>query len=92
MIADSKHMVKEFTEKPVLQDTINGGFMVMNKSIFEDLTEDDDMLVDSTLPRLSKLGEIMMYEFDGFWHCMDTQKDWDSLNEYWVKGAPWKIW
>jgi glucose-1-phosphate cytidylyltransferase len=92
MIADKNQVVHKFTEKPILQDTINGGFMVMKNSIFEDLREDDNMLVDSTLPRLSKLGEIIMYKFQGFWHCMDTQKDWDSLNEYWKNGAPWKIW
>jgi len=34
-----------------------------------------------------------MYRYDGFWHCMDTYKDYATLNKMWNDGtAPWKIW
>ena len=92
MIADENNIVKEFTEKPVLPDTINGGFMIFNKRIFEYLEESDSMLVDSTLPRLAALNEVAMYAFDDFWHCMDNQKDLDDLNKIWDSNPPWRIW
>ena len=92
MIADENQIVKEFTEKPILPDTINGGFMVFNKRVFEYMEESDSMLVDSTLPRLAKLNEVAMYTFDDFWHCMDNQKDLDDLNKIWDENPPWRIW
>ena len=92
MIANKSNIVEKFTEKPILPDTINGGFMVINRRIFEFMSESDSMLVDSTLPRLAKMNEVAMYEFDGFWHCMDTQKDLNDLNSFWNNNPPWKVW
>ncbi len=35
----------------------------------------------------------MVYRHDGFWKCMDTQRDRMQLEELWRKGrAPWRIW
>jgi glucose-1-phosphate cytidylyltransferase len=35
----------------------------------------------------------MMYEHDGFWHPMDTYRDYKFLNELHDKGeAPWRRW
>ena len=34
-----------------------------------------------------------MYKHDGFWACMDTQRDRIYLNELWdKKDAKWKVW
>ena len=92
MIANNEDIVVDFTEKPILPDTINAGFMVVNKRIFDYLTDENEMMVYSILPKLAKMGEVAMYPFDGFWHCMDTQKDCDDLNRFWKEGAPWKVW
>jgi len=36
---------------------------------------------------------LMAYLHDGFWYCMDTPRDKDSLEEMWrKKNAPWKKW
>lgn len=86
-------LVKDFREKPILNDLINGGFMVMNKDIFKHIKkEENDMLVFKTLPELAKKGEVAVYKHKGFWHCMDTYRDYLKLNELWNSNRPWKIW
>ena len=87
-------VVKDFREKPVLNDLINGGFMVMNKKVFEHIKEEDNtMLVDKQLPLLSKKGEVNVFVHKGSWYCMDTYRDYLKLNEIWNSGkAPWKTW
>ena len=36
---------------------------------------------------------VMVYRHDGFWKCMDTQRDRMQLENMWQEGdAPWKIW
>ena len=35
----------------------------------------------------------MAFTHDGFWKCMDTQRDKMQLEAMWQSGqAPWKIW
>ena len=35
----------------------------------------------------------MSFYHDGFWQCMDTQREKNKLEELWnSKKAPWKIW
>ena len=37
-----------------------------------------------------KMGELMAYEHNGFWQCMDTKRDLDLLETMWMEGdAPW---
>ncbi|MHA1729437.1 MAG: sugar phosphate nucleotidyltransferase, partial [Promethearchaeota archaeon] len=92
MVSNERNIVTDFREKPTLPDNINGGFMVFNKRIFEHLTDENEMLVTSILPKLAKLGEIKTYQFNGFWYCMDTYKDYEHLNELWKSNPEWKIW
>lgn len=82
--------VKSFREKPRSDDWINGGFFFFNRSIFDHL--DDQMLVQSTLPHLASIGQLDIHRHTGFWHCMDTYRDYLSLNKIWEAGAaPWTI-
>ena len=38
-------------------------------------------------------GQMMSFYHDGFWQCMDTQREMKKLEELWQsKQAPWKIW
>ena len=90
---DGNGLVKEFKEKPILDNFINGGFMVINKKIFDYLDNRNVMLVYDTLPKLAKRGEVALYHHEGFWHCMDTYKDYQELNKIWQEEkCPWKIW
>ena len=35
----------------------------------------------------------MAYKHNGFWKCMDTQREMNKLETLWQSGnAPWKIW
>jgi glucose-1-phosphate cytidylyltransferase len=45
------------------------------------------------MERLAKDGELMAYQHDGFWQCMDTLRDRRTLNKLWEAGdPPWRIW
>ena len=42
---------------------------------------------------LAEEGQLMSYYHDGFWQCMDTQREMKKLEALWQSGnAPWKIW
>ncbi len=72
---------------------INGGFMVFNKEIFDYLDSDETILEKGPLSRLSDEGRLAGYYHDGFWQCMDTQREKEKLERLWALGnAPWKIW
>jgi len=72
---------------------INGGFMVMNTKIFDYIENDSTVLEKTPLEKLAADGELMAYTHEGFWKCMDTQRDKIQLEDMWNDGnAPWKIW
>lgn len=73
---------------------INGGFFVVDKSIF-DFTEFKDSSVweVDVLPMLAKNSQLSAYRHDKFWQPMDTLRDKNQLNNLWNNNkAPWKIW
>lgn len=94
MIINNKKAVS-FTEKPQASSgLINGGFFVFNRGIFDYLTDEEDCDFEpGALEQLSRDGELMVYEFDSYWACMDTYRDVEYLNRLWREGrAFWKIW
>ena len=87
--------VIKFLEKPQGDGGwINGGFMVLNYSVFEYLTDDENLVFEQEpLEKLAKDGQLNAYKHRGFWKPMDTIRDKDHLNAMWkTKKAPWKIW
>ncbi len=87
-------IVESFREKEDEDSTlINGGFMVMNPEIFNYLQDDSTIFEKEPMQRLSAEGEMAAYRHEGFWQCMDTQREYKLLEELWDSGkAPWKIW
>ena len=83
--------ITAFREKPVLKEWINGGFLVFNQQIFDQLGE-NDVLEREPFERLSDTGEMMAYKHEGFWKCMDTFKDNLEFEQLWLDGGPWKVW
>ena len=84
--------VESFQEKPQLHEGwINGGFFVIEPEFFDLITDDETLLEREPLEQAAAAGELMAYRHDGFWHCMDTKRDHELLEELWSKGAPWKI-
>ena len=74
-------------------ELINGGFMVMNPEIFEYLGGDDCVFEQGPIEQLAANDELMSFKHDGFWQCMDTQREKKYLEELWNSGkSPWKIW
>lgn len=72
---------------------INAGFMVMEPEIFSYLDWDNCVLESSALVTLSHMGQVSVHKHDGFWMCMDTQRERYILESMWEKKqAPWKIW
>ena len=72
---------------------INGGFMVMEPGVFDYIEGDATVFEKKPLEDLARDGQLMAYKHNGFWKCMDTQRDKMQLEEMWSKGeAPWKVW
>lgn len=92
---NSKGKVLEFKEKiEAGDDWINGGFFVCEPGIFKAIDAGrSDMFERGPLQRLSRQGELFAYKHQGFWACMDTQRDKKHLQEKWERNeAKWKIW
>lgn len=73
---------------------INGGFMVMEPGVFDYLgAEEGCVLEGRPLETLAREEQLGIYRHNGFWQCMDTQRDRIWLEERWANGnAPWKVW
>ena len=71
----------------------NGGFMVSEPELFHYIDGDQIFLEKEPLERLAEKGELAAYRHEGFWQCMDTQRDKEKLEMMWNTGAaPWKVW
>ncbi|MBN2713508.1 MAG: glucose-1-phosphate cytidylyltransferase [Planctomycetes bacterium] len=85
-----------FDEKPtVSQGYINGGFMMFdNQRLWNDFPSADNAILEKdALCSLAKLNELGAYLHEGFWHCMDSMREYTALNTLWQQGdAPWKNW
>jgi len=94
MLKTSGDLVDEFVEKPMLDDYINGGFFALRKEIFDHLSPDESCVFEAKpLSSLAKTGQVSIFRHGGFWHCMDTYRDYTELNRIWDSGkAPWKVW
>lgn len=84
-----------FSEKPqVGQGLINGGFMCLSRRFLRYLSADQGCVLErEPLEACARDGELHVYEHPGFWQCMDTYRDWQSLEAQWNSGdAPWEVW
>jgi len=86
------HVVTSFKEKPqTSQGWINGGYFVLEPAFFDLIKGDDTILEKEPLEQIAQMGELMSYQHEGFWQCMDTKRDRDALEELWQSDqAPWK--
>lgn len=86
--------IKSFREKSDNDGAIiNGGFMVMKPGIFDFIKGDDTIFEQEPLQALVDRRELMSFYHNGFWQCMDTQREKNKLEELWQSTkAPWKIW
>ena len=88
-------MVTSFAEKEGQEGAlVNGGFYVFQREVLEYLSEDASCVLEKgPMVKLANSGQLMAYRHTGYWQCMDTTRDLDSLKEVWDSGkAPWKRW
>ena len=66
---------------------------MMNPEIFSYLKDDNTVFEREPMQRLVSEGQLMSFFHEGFWQCMDTQREMQLLEKMWQSGeAPWKIW
>jgi len=85
------NLVSEFSEKPIMQDWVNGGYMVFDKRFFQ--YQKPGELEHAALKRLASINQLSLYKHEGFWYAVDTNKEYEELKKIWNTGkAPWKVW
>lgn len=91
---DDKNTIFSFNEKSKEDGGwINGGFMVLEPEVLNYIKDDKTVFEKDPLEKLASEGNLKAFKHDGFWQCMDTKRDKDSLEYLWNnKKAPWHIW
>lgn len=86
--------INSFREKNDLDGSmINAGYMVLEPKIFDYIKDDTTVFEKEPLETIAKKAQLMAYKHDGFWQCMDTQRDKFNLEKQWNEGkALWKVW
>ena len=82
--------VLEFKEKPNINEGwINGGFFVIEPRFLDYINGDNCILEKEPLEKAAKSKELVAYLHDGFWHCIDTKRDKDNLEEIIKNNKAW---
>jgi len=86
--------VIRFSEKPQASEGwINGAFFVLEPEVLNYIDGDDTQFEKEPLERLAKDGQLMAFQHESFWQCMDTLREKHILETLWESDrAPWKIW
>jgi glucose-1-phosphate cytidylyltransferase len=88
-----ENQVLRFAEKPASDGWMSAGFFVLDRKVFDYLEGDDCVFERDPLERLASEGQLMAYRHEGFFHAMDTYREYQYLNELWSGGgAPWMVW
>lgn len=87
----NNNQVITFQEKPQIgQGWINGGYFVMQPQFFDLIEDDQTVLEGPPLENAARMGQLMAFQHEGFWQCMDTKRDRDYLEEMWKSSkASW---
>jgi glucose-1-phosphate cytidylyltransferase len=90
----SDNLISNFHEKPKGDGAwINAGFFVCQPEVMNYIANDQTVFENEPLEKLASEGQLVAYKHEGFWKCMDTQRDKVQLNDLWSSGkASWKTW
>ena len=68
--------------------------MVLGPEIFDYIPNMENAVFENeTLEKLAEIGQINAFKHNGFWQCMDTQRDKYQLDQLIESGkAPWMWW
>jgi glucose-1-phosphate cytidylyltransferase len=71
---------------------INGGYFVFRREIFKHIRDGEDLVLEP-FQRLIRRHQLLAYEHEGFFACLDTFKDKQHLDDLYARGnAPWEVW
>lgn len=71
---------------------MNGGYYIFRRELFRYLLDGEE-LTDEPFQRLIVEKQLLAYQHDGFWACMDTFKEKQQLEDLDSRGeAPWEVW
>jgi glucose-1-phosphate cytidylyltransferase len=72
--------ITSFKEKADSESSwVNGGFMVVDKEIFEFIHDSSDILEKDVLSKLASNKSLNAFKHNGFWQSMDTLRDKELL-------------
>lgn len=93
-IDHNNQSIQAFREKSQADGSrISAGFMVLEPEVFDYIDGDSTVFEKEPLERLVADGQLNAYKHNGFWQCMDTQREKEQLEKMWASGdAPWKVW
>jgi glucose-1-phosphate cytidylyltransferase len=87
-------LVTTFDEKPEFAEKwINGGYFLFRRAFLAYLSADESCVLErAPLVRLTQDDQLRIFRLQGFWACMDTQRDKEYLDQLWASGdAPWLV-
>ncbi len=88
-----ENIVNHFEEKPIGDEGwINGGYFVLEPSVFKYLKDESTIWEREPLEELAKSKQLSAYKHTGFWQPVDTLWDKNYLENIWKENnASWKI-
>lgn len=90
--ADQAGRVDSFVDVRETDTWMNGGYFVFHSAFFDYLHSGED-LVEEPFKRLMADDKLFTLKHDGFWSCMDTYKEKQSLDAMYHRGdMPWMMW
>lgn len=84
-------LASSFKQKPLLDDMVNGGFMVLQRNFMNFLRYENP--IEEPFDDLAKQNKLAVYGHKGVWHCVDSLRDYEEVNKIWESGKnTWKVW
>jgi glucose-1-phosphate cytidylyltransferase len=86
--------VKSFSEKSKLSGWVSAGFFVFDRRVLDLFSSAEECVLEKEpLERLAAKGELMSFQHPGCVYALDTDREYQLLNEMWDNGeAPWRVW
>ena len=87
---NKEKIATKFEKRAVIRQTINGGFMVFKKQIFDYIKPNS--MIEDVFHDMIKKKQLAVYDHKGFFNAMDTYQDMEDLNMMWKNKPAWKVW
>jgi glucose-1-phosphate cytidylyltransferase len=92
MDSDDEGWVNQMTPIASSNLWMNAGFFAMRQDIFSYIRDGEELVVEP-FGRLIDERRLSSHKYEGFWACMDTYKEKQTLDELYHRGnAPWVVW